>query len=89
MKTLKNLQHLIRIAGSKNGLKYMHILMEKVQEVVCINVSFSVNKRESSQREVLAMVRHKDGGMVNIILYALPKSRRVCRSVLATGFLHF
>lgn len=83
LKLLNKCQEALYSNLSVDGLKYVYIPREQIEVVVCIDAAFAVNKDMSSQLGLLAMVRHKLNGDVNIIHFASGKSKRVCKSVLA------
>lgn len=81
-KTLRKLQHLIYLDGSKNGLKYMNITKKEVYVVVCITTSFAENEKESSKTGILSIVSHRDDGVENTLRYASSNCKRACKSTL-------
>lgn len=69
---------------SLNGRNFCHISPVRVEFVVCIDVHFALNRDKSSRAEILAMMSDILTGTVNVIYYVTLKSRRICKSVLAT-----
>lgn len=54
-----------------------------MEVVLYIDAAIAVNEGSSAQAGILAMLRDKLTGIVNIIHYEYLKSKRVCKSILA------
>ena len=68
---------------SMNGIRYVTILPENMEVVVCVDAAFATNPDKSSQLGILVLVRDTKSKAANVLHYASSKSKRVAKSVLA------
>lgn len=83
MRILLKYDKILRQSSSIDGIKNLPIKFDTVEDMVCINYSFSVNPDLSSQQRIILMFRDAENGTVNILHYSSTKSKRVCNSVFA------
>lgn len=89
LKIVKKLQSLMYSETALNGLTFLHILPGNIEMVVCIDAVFVLNSDKSIEMGILAMIRNKISGTVNIIHYSSSKSRQMCKSVLTPELFSF
>lgn len=83
MRILRKLLKIMKGYPSLGGLRFVHIPPQSLEVVVCIDAAFAVNKDNSSQLGVVAMLLNKNTFESNIIHFLSIKSKRVCKSVLS------
>lgn len=66
LEKIKKLQQALYMETSLNGLTFLNVLHGNIEVVTCIYAAFPVNSDKSPEVGVIAMLRDKVQGTVNI-----------------------